>query len=217
MKQSTRTTAVALIVAILGWQAPAVVAEGRAEDQQASATGAAPEAESLLYMREEEKLARDVYLVLNQTWGNPVFGNIAASEQQHMDAILVLLQARQMEDPVADLAPGEFSNPQLADLYAELVEIGTRSLPDAMRVGATIEDLDIADLEAALTEHPAADIQQTLGRLRDASENHLSAFLRQLSRLGETYEAQFMDEQQFAEISIRATGGPGTAGRPGRR
>ncbi|MDP2030099.1 MAG: DUF2202 domain-containing protein [Thiobacillus sp.] len=46
----------------------------------------------LLFMREEEKLARDVYLTLYETWGLAVFSNIASSEQSHMDALLKLLR-----------------------------------------------------------------------------------------------------------------------------
>ena len=42
-------------------------------------------------MREEEKLARDVYLTLYDIWGTPAFNNIASSEQTHMDAVLMLI------------------------------------------------------------------------------------------------------------------------------
>jgi hypothetical protein len=46
---------------------------------------------ALLYMREEEKLARDVYLTLGAHWSLPIFQNIGQSEQAHMDAVKVLL------------------------------------------------------------------------------------------------------------------------------
>ena len=36
---------------------------------------------TLKFMREEEKLARDVYLYLFDVWGQWIFENIAASEQ----------------------------------------------------------------------------------------------------------------------------------------
>jgi hypothetical protein len=57
------------------------------------------EKNDLLFMREEEKLARDVYLTLHDIWGTPVFANIATSEQQHMDAILKLLNTYKLPDP----------------------------------------------------------------------------------------------------------------------
>lgn len=45
----------------------------------------AAELASLLYLWEEEKLARDVYLKLGSVHSLPVFSNIARSEQTHMD------------------------------------------------------------------------------------------------------------------------------------
>jgi len=46
------------------------------------------ETEALLYMREEEKLARDVYLNAYERWKQPIFYNISLAEQNHMDAIV---------------------------------------------------------------------------------------------------------------------------------
>jgi hypothetical protein len=39
------------------------------------------EAAGLAYMREEEKLAHDVYLALYEQWGSTIFRSIASSEQ----------------------------------------------------------------------------------------------------------------------------------------
>ena len=72
--------------------------------------------DGLLYMREEEKLARDVYLALYERWGARTFLNIAKAEQQHMDAVGALLAVRNIEDPVAGSAAGEFKNADLAAL-----------------------------------------------------------------------------------------------------
>ena len=49
------------------------------------------ETADLLYMREEEKLAHDVYVFLYDLWGLPVFNNIAASESTHTASVLALL------------------------------------------------------------------------------------------------------------------------------
>jgi hypothetical protein len=59
----------------------------------------AEEAASLLFMREEEKLARDVYNTLSATWGIQSFSIIASSEQRHMDEIKVLLDRYALTDP----------------------------------------------------------------------------------------------------------------------
>lgn len=88
-------------------------------------------AESLIFMREEEKLARDVYLSLYAEWGQPIFQNISSSEQQHMDAVLVLLNNYGIEDPVTSLAVGEFTNEMLAALYDDLMAHGTASVTKA--------------------------------------------------------------------------------------
>ncbi|MEO2154237.1 MAG: DUF2202 domain-containing protein [Nanoarchaeota archaeon] len=101
------------------------------------------------HMREEEKLARDVYLTLYNKWGLSIFKNIARSEQNHMNAVKVLIEKYNLEDPVEETGDeiGKFENPELEKLYNELVEKGSQSIKDALEVGATIEDLDIYDLE----------------------------------------------------------------------
>ena len=97
----------------------------------------------LLQMREEEKLARDVYLTMFETWGHWVFSNIASSEQTHMDAVKSLLDKYNIEDPAAGKDVGEFDDGRIESLYIDLVQAGSESVVEALRVGATIEDLDI--------------------------------------------------------------------------
>lgn len=55
-----------------------------------------------MQMREEEKLARDVYLELYETWDLPVFYNIAQSEQTHMGAVKTLIEKYNLKDPITD-------------------------------------------------------------------------------------------------------------------
>ena len=45
------------------------------------------EKEDLLFIREDEKLARDIYNIMFAKWGTPIFDRIAISEQRHMDAV----------------------------------------------------------------------------------------------------------------------------------
>jgi len=49
------------------------------------------EMQGLILMREEEKLARDVYTTLGEKWDLNIFINIAGSEQTHTDAVKYLL------------------------------------------------------------------------------------------------------------------------------
>ncbi len=149
----------------------------------AAATGdlTQEEADALLFLREEEKLARDVYTVLYDEWGQKTFSNIAASEQRHMDSVKTLLEAYGLADPVGADTPGAFTNSELQAAYDALVAQGGQSLEEALKVGVTIEDLDIEDLQALLATSPSADIAEVAQNLLKGSENHLNSFTRLLA------------------------------------
>ena len=98
------------------------------------------EIDQLLFIREEEKLARDVYLALAEKWNVPIFTNIAQSEQQHMDAVGQLIVKYGLTDPITDNTPGEFTNGILQGLYDDLVSSGKESLLDAYKIGTFIEE-----------------------------------------------------------------------------
>lgn len=134
------------------------------------------EKDGLLFMREEEKLARDVYMYCDDLYTPPIFANIATSEQRHMDAILTLLDRYELEDPAAGKEPGEFTDPDLQALYDQLIVQAAISLEDALRVGVLIEETDIADLEAHLLEVEHNDIRRVYENLLRGSQNHLAAF-----------------------------------------
>lgn len=153
---------------------------------------------SLLFMREEEKVARDVYLKLHALWGAQVFGNISASEQHHMDAILTLLDRYGLEDPAAGKDIGEFTNADLQKLYDDLWVRGSASLEEALRVGALIEEVDIQDLKNAINSSvDNQDIAYVYEQLKKGSVNHLNAFVTNLTRLGITYEAQYLSADEY--------------------
>lgn len=179
----------------------------------------ADEIAGLVFMREEEKMARDVYLTLYETWGSQVFSNIARSEQSHMDAVKTLLDRYGIADPAAGNGIGQFSNPDLQALYDDLTAQGQESLAEALKVGALIEEVDIADLieEDASAEH--SDIQRVYGQLLQGSENHLRAFVSTLERqTGESYQPQVLDQATYDQIiSAASGGGPGQAPGQGGR
>ncbi|NCC63542.1 MAG: DUF2202 domain-containing protein [Spirochaetia bacterium] len=156
--------------------------------------------DGLSYMREEEKLARDVYLALYEKWQARILLNIAKSEQNHTDAVAALLRKKGIDDPSAESAIGEFKHPELANLYTELVELGSRSIQDAFLVGAIIEDLDIYDLKKFLSETDDADEIRLYSNLLRGSENHMRSFIRQLSRFSIVYEPRYISEAEFSEI-----------------
>jgi hypothetical protein len=159
------------------------------------------EIEGLLYMREEEKLARDVYLTLYEKWGMPVFQNISESEQTHMDAVKRLLDRYDLEDPAAGTDIGVFTDPTLQGLYDQLVNEGSQSLADALRVGAAIEEIDILDLEERIAQTDKSDIQLVYENLMRGSRNHLRAFVSTLERqTGEIYQPQYLSQAAYDAI-----------------
>lgn len=169
------------------------------------------EAAALLYMREEEKLAHDVYVTLYEQWGTRVFSNIAASEQSHTDAVATLLDRYGLTDPTTGNALGEFTDPALQTLYDQLSEQGAVSLADALKVGAAIEEIDILDLEQRIAASDHADIAQVFRRLMAGSTNHLRAFVSTLARqTGESYAPQHLAQADYD--AILAAGGNGSSG-----
>jgi len=169
----------------------------------------------LLWMREEEKVARDVYITLGEQWSLPVFTNISKAEQQHMDAIAVLLERYGIADPVANDAVGVFTNPNLQALYDQLVAQGGQSEAEALKVGATVEDVDIFDLQKALANTDNADIRQVYASLMAGSENHLRAFVGALQQqTGESYTPQYIEQSTFdAILAASNSHGQGQGGR----
>ncbi len=158
------------------------------------------EAAQLAFLREEEKLARDVYRALFAAWGDRAFANIAGAEQRHMDEVKLLLDRYGLADPAAATAPGEFKDSRLAALYTDLVAKGKASLVEALKVGATIEDLDLADVDKALAASDNRDIDAVMQNLAKGSRNHLRAFSRRLAALGASYTAQYLPADDVARI-----------------
>ncbi len=161
------------------------------------------EAASLSFMREEEKLARDVYQNLYAQWQDVVFNNIATSEQTHMDQIKCLLDGYGLPDSALDEV-GRFNNSDLQTLYDSLIERGQTSLIEALRVGGLIEEVDIKDLQQAISETEVVEIQMVYNNLLKGSENHLRAFTGRLEQLGETYTPQLLSAEAVSDALATA-------------
>jgi hypothetical protein len=159
------------------------------------------EIEGLKMMREEEKLARDVYLALYEKWNLPIFSNIARSEQSHTNAVQSLLKKYDIPDPVGTDVQGVFVNQNLQDLYNSLVFEGSESVLAALEVGATIEDLDISDLRTLSSQTQNPDILRVYGELEKGSRNHIRSFNRQLLQYGgEAYSSKYISQESLLEI-----------------
>ena len=138
------------------------------------------EKDGLIYMRLEEKLARDVYLTLGKTYSKKMFVKIPESEQRHMDAVKALLDKYEIADPITDNEIGSFTNADFKKLYDDLVKSGQTSFKDAMLVGKEIEEMDIKDLVERIEQTDNPDIKAVYENLKQGSENHLRAFTRHL-------------------------------------
>jgi hypothetical protein len=167
----------------------------------------------LLFTREEEKLARDVYLTLYEQWNLRIFSNIAQSEQTHTEAVRDLLVKYQIPDPVTDDTTGVFVDPELQSLYSTLVSKGLTSEVDALEVGMMIEEMDIVDLQEAIDNTDNDDIALVYENLLRGSRNHLRSFTRQLENRQAAYEPQYISDEDFQSI---VSSGP-ERGTPSRR
>jgi hypothetical protein len=159
------------------------------------------ETKALVYMREEEKLARDVYLGLHELWGSLIFANIADAEQRHMDAMARMLDLYGIGDPVVSDAVGAFSAASgLNTWYAELMDRGNDSLLEAFMTGAYIEEMDIGDLQSAIAATDEQSLISAYTNLLAGSRNHLRAFVAHITALGVDYEAQRLDQADVDAI-----------------
>lgn len=174
-------------------------------------------AADLVLLREEEKLARDVYRTLYAEWEIQVFQNISESEQRHMDAVGELLTAFEIPDPITSDTVGDFTSPVIAGLYEDLVAQGMQSEVDALLVGATIEDMDIFDIRAMRSRTDNALVMATYDKLECGSNNHLWAFTGQLDGRAVEYTAQYLSSDEIEAIvsSGHQSCGDGTGGGGG--
>lgn len=166
----------------------------------------AEEQATLIYMREEEKLAHDVYAQFNTLYSGStrVFGNIATSELTHTESIRQLLVRYSLADPAATTAPGVFQNATLQGLYTQLVAAGSVSYVEGLKVGAAIEELDMIDINTAMLQVDNQDIRLVYENLLKGSRNHLRSFVKTLANQGVTYLPQYMAVADYNAIVTTA-------------
>lgn len=155
------------------------------------------EANDLVFLREEEKLAYDVYIYAFEQYGQNIFKNISRSELSHTDAVLELIKKYNLVDPVGDNAPGVFINEDLQAIYTSLTARVDISEAAALEVGATIEDLDIYDIAMMQKNTSNADLIALYDNLICGSRNHLRAFINWLE---EDYTPAYISNELFIEI-----------------
>lgn len=205
------------LAALAGVLALSAAAHACPSDDDAAATAAkatpldAATAAQLALMREEEKMARDVYRANFDRYGLRIFDNISRSEQRHMEAVLRLLQARGLADPAAEQPVGRFRSKAIQTLFDGFNARGAASVEAALKVGAEIEEVDIRDLTTALEATEAEDLKTVYQHLLRASHNHLRAYVRQLDKRGVAYAPKHLPSATYAAI-LAAPGHGGGGG-----
>lgn len=158
------------------------------------------ETQSLTYMRQEERLAHDVYSVSATLYPQQIFDNISAAEDTHSAAVLQLLVRYQLPDPLAGLSAGIFPDTTIQGLYTQFALASQSNLTTALQVGVQIEELDIHDLSQQLVVVDNADIEMVYENLMKASRNHLRSFMKVLTQQGGTYTPQYLTQVEFDAI-----------------
>jgi hypothetical protein len=152
------------------------------------------EIHDLIWIREEEKLARDLYRAFYTAHQLAIFSNIAQAEERHTTAVQNALLRYQITDPVVTDIQGEFQDQTLQAIYDEQVILGQASALAALQIGALIEELDILDNQAALEQTTEPELQQLYNNLLRGSRNHLRAYVRVIESQGVVYQAQALDQ-----------------------
>jgi hypothetical protein len=163
------------------------------------------EKERILFIREEEKLAYDVYNTLFDKYGVTVFQNIPNSELSHMEAMLTIIKKYNLVDPMDTSPRGIFKDATLQALYTRLVDQGNTSLLAAYQVGALIEELDIHDLNSSLALTNNQDVRLVYDFLNKGSRNHLRSFYKNLTKVGGTYTPKYITQSEFDAIINSST------------
>ncbi|MBN2824485.1 MAG: DUF2202 domain-containing protein, partial [Campylobacterales bacterium] len=153
---------------------------------------------ALAYMWHEEKLAYDIYHVLNNLYPTNQLANIQNSETTHIQAVENLVASYDInitnlenytvnysESQLRNMPIGEYALPEVKALYDTLYAKGKNSQRDALEVGCMVEVTDINDLnEYIAIAQGKADLVQTFEFLRNGSYNHYWAFDKGLKNMG---------------------------------
>lgn len=166
--------------------AAALAMSGCQGDGNGTPTGtlSAEQMATLLFMYQEEKMARDVYIHFSELYPEEnTFAYIQESEQRHMDAVEKLCVKYGVDISNIDESEyGIFVLEEIQTLYDSLTADGEAGLLEALEVGVLIEETDITDLEEAKDGMPA-DVVKVFDNLLEGSLNHLDAFNYSISQL----------------------------------
>ena len=167
-------------------------------DIATAATLTSREKEGMLFIWEEEKAARDLYMSLYDKNNLTIFMNLVRSEQSHMD------QAKAIIDKYGLAIPGNgeqgiFQNKTLQKIHDDFQAEGLRSDQDALMVAAAFEEISIMDLEKEISATETEDIRVVYQGLLAGSRKHLRSYVADLQGRGIQYAPKYLSKSEFEE------------------
>jgi hypothetical protein len=172
MFTSSRAVAVAAVgAAVIGFGVPSAVQAASSETTSGLSNA------QLTEMREEERMARDLYTQLATSSGEAIFTRIAGAEQRHLDAVERLMTSQGMNPAAVGSTLGRYAVGEVQSAYSRWLSRGRASDQAAFKVGVELETWDIAELKAM--EVPSGTSgARVVAALLNGSEHHLTAFTK---------------------------------------
>jgi hypothetical protein len=156
------------------------------------------EKQGMLFIWEEEKVARDLYTSLYEKNNLSIFMNLARSEQSHMDLAQVIIEKSALSIP-GKAESGVFQNQTLQEIYDKLLAEGLQSDQDALKAAATFEEISIMDLEKELAATKTEGIRVVYQGLLAGSRKHLRSYVGDLQGRGIQYAPKYLSQKEFEE------------------
>ena len=153
----------------------------------------------LLFIWEEEKAARDLYISLYSKTNLSIFLDLVRSEQNHMDQAKAIMDKYGLQIPAKD-EPGTFENQTLQDIHDDLLAKGQESDQDALKAAATFEEISIIDLSREISASEKEDIGVLYQGLLAGSRKHLRSYVSDLQDRGMQYVPKHLNRTEFEEI-----------------
>ncbi len=165
------------------------------------------EVNGILSLRQEEKVAYDVYTYMFDKYQSKVFKNIAENEKSHMDKMKELIDQFNLSDPLEGTVDkkGVFSNKKMQALYDEMVMAGNYGLLDALRAAARFEETDIIDLRKNMSSASNEAVINVYLNLESGSQDHLRLLVKYIKEEGISYKPSYLSKEEYDQImSVKA-------------
>lgn len=161
------------------------------------------EIQGILFIWQEEKAARDLYISLYEETNLSIFMDLVRSEQNHMDQAKSIIDKFGLQMPVPDV-PGKFENQTLKEIYNRMQAQGRLSHQEALKSAATFEEISIVDLEKEIAATNMEEIEVVYQGLLAGSRKHLRSYVMDLQELEIQYSPQYLSTSKFDEIMKRS-------------